>query len=74
MEERDLDMEMLKSVIQYLSKEIYDTMISDSGYRVASDADETREKILMMNRAIELLDALYENNTCLCPKPGEESK
>ena len=72
MEKRNLDMEMLKSVIQYLSKEIYDTMLSNDGYRVASDADETRQRILMMNRAIELLDALYENNTCLCPKPEEE--
>lgn len=71
MEERDLDMEMLKSVIQYLSKEIYDTMISDSGYRVASSADDIRQSILMMSRAIELLGALYENNTCLCTKPDE---
>lgn len=62
---RDTDMDMLKCVLQYCSKEIYDATLSHSGYEIASCADETLDKILLMKRAIELLDNLYNENTTL---------
>ena len=62
---RDTDMDMLKCVLQHCSKEIYDATLSHSGYEIASCADETLELILLMKRAIELLDNLYNENTTL---------
>ena len=61
----DLDMDMLKCVIQSSAKEIYDATSSNSGYEIARTADETLEKIIAMIRAIELLDKLYTENTML---------
>ena len=45
---RDQDMDMLKTLIQHTAKEIYDAMISTSGYYIAQNADETLQPILLM--------------------------
>lgn len=62
---RDTDMNALKCVLQHCSKEIYDTTRSHSGYEIASCAVDTLELIILMKRAIELMDDLYSKNTSL---------
>ena len=62
---RDQDMDMLKTLIQHTAKEIFDAMISTSGYYIAQNADETLQHVLLMKRAIELMDELYRKNNCL---------
>lgn len=62
---RDTDMDMLATVIRHTAKEIYEATRSHSGYEIASCAAETKDMIILMKRAIELLDDLYTNNTSL---------
>lgn len=65
MRNRDIDMDMLATVIKHCSKEIYEATRSHSGFEIASCAEETKDMILLMERAIELLDDLYTSNTSL---------
>lgn len=62
---RDIDMDILTTVIKHCSKEIYEATRSHSGFEIASCAEETMDMIILMRRAIELLEALYTENTSL---------
>lgn len=65
MRNRDIDMDILTTVIKHCSKEIYEATRSHSGFEIASCAGDTLELILLMKRAAELLDNLYTENTSL---------
>lgn len=86
MVKRDMDMEMLKLVIQHLSKEIQDAAISVSGYRMSTEIDHTISRIEIMLRAAKLMQELNRRNCSLtelaciraramgeCPCEEEES-
>ena len=64
-ENRNLDYDMLKIVLQHCSKSIYDATLTHPGSEIARNdhyEGDTSELIAYMKRAMELMKAMYEEN------------
>lgn len=75
-ENRNLDYDMLKVVLQHCSKLIYDATLSHSGSEIARNDHydgDTSELIAYMERAMELMKAMYEENCSITELGKEES-
>jgi len=63
--DRNIDIEMLKLVLEHCSKEIYDAAISCDGYIIARNEHfdgDISKRINIMKRATELMNLLYDDN------------
>ena len=76
-ENRNLDYNMLKIVLQHCSKSIYDATLSHPGSEIARNDHydgDTSELIAYMKRAMELMKAMYKENCSITELGKEESK
>lgn len=67
MTQKDVDFNILKIVLRYCSKEIYDAT-KYSGYEIAKNEHydgDTSFLIACMKRAIELMQAMYDSGCSL---------